>query len=300
MLIEGTSKMETEPVRDANNDMDQMKESILDCVAESRGFFKSQQVGERDLTVSEKREIASNLLSKNVPLFLQRYWKYIKVEDIAYFSAHESYEIKFYLTEIQKYRDARTSTTQIKNRRYGALKKMVKEGSYFSDAEMKRRNPFLYDKFIFQHLTEKERIAAYRQENNDEKFSSFLLGQMERNVENRLFEQQKGEDEAVIEENDDDESEESVKLEDDGQPPQPITPLEKSRLRTEFTNIMYESFLAGKDKEFDYSSVDYNAEYDPPEKDLDAEDKYFDEESPEEISSMDYNTDDDLDREDEL
>ncbi|GBM97112.1 hypothetical protein AVEN_52525-1 [Araneus ventricosus] len=297
MLVEETSKMETELVRNLDNELDEMKESILDSVAESKGFFKSQQVGEKDLTVSEKREIASNLLRENVPLFLQRYWKYIKLEDIDYFSAHESYEVKFYLTEIRKYRDARTSNTQIKNRRYGALKKMVKEGSYFSDAEMKRRNPFLFDKFIFQHLTEKERIAAYREQNCDEKFSSFLLGQMERNVENCLFEKQKGEDEAVVEENDDDDESEESELEDAEQL-QPVSPLEKSRLRTEFTNIMYESFLSGKDREFDYSSVDYNAEYDPPEGDLDAEDKYFDEESPEEIS-MDYNTDDDLDRGDE-
>ncbi|GFU39028.1 coiled-coil domain-containing protein 97 [Nephila pilipes] len=269
------SEMEIEVSDDINGELEKMKESILVSVVESCGFFRSQQVGEPDLTVSEKREIASKLLSQNVPLFLERYWKYIKLEDVSYFESFKSYEVNFYLSEIRKFRDAHLNNIQIKNRRYGALKKMIQEGSYFSDAEMKKRYPYLYDQMIFQHLTENERIAAYKEQHKDEKFSSFLMGQMERNVENCLFEEQKNENEAVKEEeeDEDDESEEESELEDEG--PKFISPSEKSRLREEFTDIMYEKFLSGKDSHFDYSSVDYNAEYDPPEKYYDDEEKYF-------------------------
>lgn len=150
--------------------LNNMKENLLDCVAESDGFFKSQQVGESDLTFCEKREIANDLLIGNLPLFLQRYWKFIKIEDVPYFDAHRSnYDVNFYVSEIIKSSSSRSNKVRIKNRRYEALKKMVDEGSYFSDAEMRKRNPFLYDQMIAQHLTEGERIAAYREQHPDEK-----------------------------------------------------------------------------------------------------------------------------------
>lgn len=150
--------------------MDCMKNSLLDCVAKSDGFFKSQQVGEPDLTFTEKREIAGNLLVKSLPLFLERYWKFIKIEDVPYFDAYKSnYDVNFYVNEILMLNNTKTNKVRIKNRRYEALKRMVDEKSYFSDAEMKKRNPFLYDQMIGRHLTEKERMDAYKEQYPDKK-----------------------------------------------------------------------------------------------------------------------------------
>merc|ERR1712168_287289 len=54
---------------------------------------------------------------------------------------------------------------------------------------------------------------------------------------------------------------------------------EKSVLKQEFTNIMYESFLSGKDQDFDYRSVDGCSEYDAINIiSQDKEDAYFDDE----------------------
>ncbi|KFM57550.1 Coiled-coil domain-containing protein 97, partial [Stegodyphus mimosarum] len=271
--------MEVDIVKESD-EISLMRNSILDCVAKSDGFFKSQQVGEIDLTIAEKREIASNLLGRNVPLFLQRYWKYIKLEDVPFFDSHQAdYEVNFYLTEIRKNHNCRSNKVRVRNRRYEALKKMVEEGKYFSDAEMRKRSPFLYDQLIGQHLTENERISAYKEQHKDQKFSSFLMDQLERNQENYLFECQKDEDEAVVEEEDDDTEEES-ELEEDIPTSRTVTEQEKTLLRNEFTNIMYENFLAGKDKDFDYSSVDNNVEYDSVhQRNLDEEEKYFDEDT---------------------
>jgi len=36
------------------------------------------------------------------------------------------------------------------------MKKLVKEGIYFSDKEMRQRNPLLYQQLIGQYLTQKE------------------------------------------------------------------------------------------------------------------------------------------------
>lgn len=161
--------MEVDVDNDSSEAKLSAKESILDSVSKSQGFFKSQQVGEKDLTLAEKRDIADDLLSKNVPLFLQRYWKYIKLEDTSYFDSFECYEVKFYMDEIKKFRDPRKNKNSVKNRRFGALRKMIKDGAYFSDEEMKARSPFMFDQFIGQHLSESERIAAYKSQHTDEK-----------------------------------------------------------------------------------------------------------------------------------
>lgn len=50
-----------------------------------------------------------------------------------------------------------------------------------------------------------------------------------------------------------------TELEDEPEQKPPVTPDEKSRLRSEFTNMMYESFIAGEDKEFDYRFYYFNA-----------------------------------------
>lgn len=169
MTIEIIPNMEVDIDKEVNGDKMIMKDSILDSVAKSQGFFKSQQFGEKDLTLDEKRDIAEDLLSKNIPLFLQRYWKFIKLEDTAYFDSLDNYEVNFYMAEIRKFRDPRKNKNSIKNRRFGALRKMIKDGEYFSDEEMKARNPFMFDQFIGQHLSESERIAAYKSQHTDEK-----------------------------------------------------------------------------------------------------------------------------------
>lgn len=45
---------------------------------------------------------------------------------------------------------------KVRNRRFEALKKLVSEGSYFSEYEMKKRNPLLYEQLIGKFLTEEE------------------------------------------------------------------------------------------------------------------------------------------------
>lgn len=41
--------------------------------------------------------------------------------------------------------------------RYMALQKLIEEDSYFSEVEMMKRNPLLYDQLIGQYLSEKEK-----------------------------------------------------------------------------------------------------------------------------------------------
>ncbi|RUS26891.1 coiled-coil domain-containing protein-domain-containing protein [Jimgerdemannia flammicorona] len=60
-----------------------------------------------------------------------------------------------------------------------------------------------------------------------------------------------------------------------------ISEEERQELRDEFVRIMEERFLDGEDNEFDYSTVDFNEEYDDMDQQhMDLQDKYFDEDDP--------------------
>ncbi|KAJ8929411.1 hypothetical protein NQ314_017900 [Rhamnusium bicolor] len=125
--------------------------------------FKSQQKWEVDLSSEEKAEIALDIFEKSKLNFLVRFGKYLKQDQLQYFQQFtESYEpdnaeIGLVLKEL--YRNVSESTHQVsvKNRRYAALLQMVEDDTYFSEIEMMKRNPLLYEQLVGQYLTEEEK-----------------------------------------------------------------------------------------------------------------------------------------------
>ncbi|XP_077522832.1 coiled-coil domain-containing protein 97-like [Amblyomma americanum] len=256
------------------------RRQILDTVAASEGFFKHQQRGEPDLTYEEKREIAANLLDSNVPLFLQRYSRYLYREDAPYFEAlrRVNYEVDFHVKQIEKRKDrSKELSVQTKNRRYEALERLKTGGEYFSDKELRRRNPLLFEQMIGRYMTEKEKQDLDKMDFSTLTFSGLLMEHIDRNEVTSRRRQQQDLEEATFEENDSDSDDEEC------QEDAPcVSATEKRMLRNEFMNTMYESFLSGKDREYDYESVDNNAEYDSLKtRQHDEEERYFDSEEPE-------------------
>uniref|UniRef100_A0A131XHE4 Putative vacuolar protein n=1 Tax=Hyalomma excavatum TaxID=257692 RepID=A0A131XHE4_9ACAR len=265
----------------------EQRRQILDTVAASEGFFKHQQRGEPDLSYEEKREIAEKTLDGNVPLFLQRYARFLYKEDASYFEAlrRVDYEVDFHVREIERRsrRDrSRELSVQTKNRRYEALERLKTAGEYFSDKEMRRRNPLLFEQMIGRYMTEKEKQDLDKMDFSTLTFSGLLMEHIDRNELSSLRRQQQDLEEATFEENDSDSEEEE--LEDDAPP---VSATEKRLLRNEFMNTMYESFLSGKDRDYDYESVDNNADFDSLQtRQHDEEEKYFDAEEPEIVDTV--------------
>ncbi|EFO87730.1 hypothetical protein CRE_05453 [Caenorhabditis remanei] len=50
----------------------------------------------------------------------------------------------------------------MRNLRFNAMQKLLKEGVFFSDAKMREREPYLFDAMIGKFLNEEERIAHVR------------------------------------------------------------------------------------------------------------------------------------------
>lgn len=297
------------------NEMKNLKNEMINFLAEeNQGFFKSQQIDDDELTVNDRKNILNEILLKSHLTFLTRFGKYLKKEHIFYFeqekSLNDDYCIHQYLNELK----SGQITKRIKNRRYEAMKKLIKDGSYFGEVEMMNREPFLYELLVGQYLTVTERLARDWLQ-DDPPFSEVLMSRIEKDQTEEL--RKKQESELEIEDEDTQEAVQFNENSDDQFPtipasfkqkwgeftdvetptnvpskilPDYILTSEKDKLRSEFEGIMRSNFLSGRDKDFDYKSVDENSEYDNLKQiNQDEEDKYFDSEKEELVTELQPN-----------
>lgn len=172
-------------------------------------------------------------------------------------------------------------------------------GEYFSDEQMRFRAPLLYEQYIGQYLTPEELSARTPAPQAPRPGSpstpayplSDLLFQsyQERELQQKLLRQQEEEEACLEEEEDSDEEDQSSDKDSESWVPDSE---ERLILREEFTSRMHQRFLDGKDGGFDYSTVDDNPDFDNLDiVSRDEEERYFDEEEPEDVPSPELDGD---------
>lgn len=124
--------------------------------------FSSQQRGENELSQEEKRSLANQLMHANKNLFLIKFGKHLNAKQLNCFlhfcnDSDKGVEMRSTLNRLQLQLDKGKVTKQTKNRRYQALQEKINESNYFSESEMMKRNPLLYNELVGQYLTEDER-----------------------------------------------------------------------------------------------------------------------------------------------
>ncbi|XP_078050183.1 coiled-coil domain-containing protein 97-like isoform X2 [Augochlora pura] len=314
-LYEKDNKKLEENFLNEENECTGLEKALLHHVANSKAIFKSQQKDDPDLNFEEKLTIARNLLKKSYCLFLCKFGHYMKKEHLKYFekSKDEDYEVAYHINRLQRYFNNSTRHIDVRNRRYQALKSLINQGEYFSESEMMKRNPLLYEHLVGRYMTEKQKK---RRDNIDTKnitFVNLLMENIERDALKKKQKLQEEEEQNAIEETESDEEEDETpvlkqssndELKTLGWGAIPtinlikhqteakslntnlcnISKTEKEILKQEFVSNMYLSFLEGKDSDFDYSAVDENEAYDNIDlRTQDEEEKYFDSESPETV-----------------
>uniref|UniRef100_A0A8C7H1J9 Coiled-coil domain containing 97 n=1 Tax=Oncorhynchus kisutch TaxID=8019 RepID=A0A8C7H1J9_ONCKI len=264
--------------------------AMVEVVAVSGIQVKSQQVGEAELTVAQRREELLGQYRAKPLVFLERYQAHLKPQHLSVFCHLTSDpRAQYYCREVRRRAAGRTNRTRVRNQRYAALRELQREGQYFSEDQMRSREPLLYEQYIGQYLTEEEllhrSLEAMQGGAGEERGPGgaegglahlLLTSYQERLIQRRLQEEQ-----------DREEGEEGLGAE--GYEP---TPQEKALLRDEFITQMYQRFLDGHDKDFNYSEVDGNPDYDNLDiVNRDAEEKYFDEDEEEEEEEEDMTID---------
>lgn len=270
-------------------------------------IFKQQQRGEADLTKDEKFQIAADIFEKNKVTFLTRFGKYLDEDHLKFFTLFENEDLNIIIRDLLNDYSKKGHHLLVRNRRYEALNRLKQNSTYFSEIEMMKRNPLLYEQLIGQYLSEDEKRERDKISTGETSFVKILMEGIERDESEAKRIKQEEEEDNAMEEEDDDEDEEGVLVQksEDKEDTQPyvqwgeikeykskmkktevpsITATERKLLREEFITTMYESFLDGKDSDFDYKKVDNDQQYDNIAiLSNDAEEKYFDAESPEDV-----------------
>nr|XP_046271374.1 coiled-coil domain-containing protein 97 isoform X2 [Scatophagus argus] len=264
---------------------------MVEAIAKSGSPVKSQQIGEPELTLKERREELLHQYRSRPLVFLERYHAWLKPQDLQAFAhVHSDPRAQHYSKVIQRRAAACTNKTRVRNQRYAALRALQKEGHYFSEEQMRMRQPLLYEQYIGQYLTDEEVLERSQEAMQDNAQGApeggtgglahlLLNSYQEHLIQNRLQEEQEREEGA--QEEDEDEEDDANYVQQQQEEP---TAEEKALLREEFISQMHQRFLDGKDKDFNYSEVDENPDYDNLDiVSRDAEDKYFDEDDEEEV-----------------
>ena len=243
-------------------------------------IIKNQQRGDPDLTEEQKIEILTDLLRRTPKKFLMRFGSLLDEDDLKYFEGSMDYEINFRLKELRKDLGSGVRKKKVRNRRFEALKELTETTSYFSEEEMRSRNPLLYEYYIGQYLTEEER-GALDTDKSEMSLSAIMMKKMDIDRRAELLRSQQKREMEQLEETDSSSDEEELAANMTLSSNPEMAGQERQMLRAEFLRAMQLSFLSGEDRDFDYSKVDSNERYDSMDiQGRDSEDAYFDSEEP--------------------
>lgn len=271
---------------------------INEILLNSDVVVKSQQIGEPEMTLEKKRAFLNDLLeTKRASAFLSRFGKYLKLHHLSYFEScpmddeSEKYCINHHIQQLKKNMAPREVT--VRNRRFEALQRLLaNKDDHFSELEMMRREPVLYEQLIGQYLSEQEKQMRDKSDNPT------FLGALLKGIE---MEHLRESTRAIAIPATDDDSNEIVDEEEEETPRQSslwgefddapkeqikrrpprsgsknVSDAERDEMRKEFIETMYQKFLSGQDA-FDYAAVDHNADYDDLDMvEQDEQDRYFD------------------------
>lgn len=105
-------------------------------------------------TPSQRKSLLLHLLSRDVPLFLERYGSQLTLDELDEFETLKNdYEINWHLNRLRcvispTQEDLKSRSVKIKNRRRAYLDKLISDGQYFSEDAMREREPYLHHEYV--------------------------------------------------------------------------------------------------------------------------------------------------------
>lgn len=109
----------------------------------------------------EKFEQLKQCLEESPLKFVQSCYPFITPSEIVCFNnVQNSEEMTYYIQKICQRKnlecrqtiDSRYLSAEVKNRRFRAMEAMKKNGDYFSEGEMEKRNPQLYEQYVGRYV----------------------------------------------------------------------------------------------------------------------------------------------------
>lgn len=263
--------------------------------------FNGTDFVETRLSAEEQHAEVRKLATKSLHVFLERYGRLLPAEDIRALGTDPlaaTAEARFWVERLLR-APPTSAERQKKSRRrrwVWARREMARPDGFFSEDEMKRRDPQLFHQIVGRHLDSSVRASAPMQGN----LSNYLLWKLDSDCESGRLAAgpcdpepgaeggQGGDGRGEAMSTDGAEREEAEDV--DVEPPSPASddeapgagasggaaPDDIAAKRARFLKVMRDRFVNGQESRFKYSSLDDDSELDDVvELGRDAEDQYF-------------------------
>merc|ERR1712159_897042 len=93
------------------------EDEMFNRIAQSSAIIKSQQRGDKELTLSDKIEHLKNIYNTTKLTILRRFGNHMKLKDLELFNEPDNYEMQYYVNKFRRFLDPVKKDRIIKNRR---------------------------------------------------------------------------------------------------------------------------------------------------------------------------------------
>lgn len=186
---DGEKQSQTE--NNTNTSLPQEILDIMEYLSENNKIvFKSQQRDEPELEQKEKIKVALDVYRRNPQTFLIRFGTYLEEKHLKNFArlsiAEGDNEMHLIVKDFQN--KLKTRKQDVKNRRYAAMQKLIADGEYFSEQEMMKRQPELYQELVGQYLSTSEKKQRDSYDVRNTTFSGILMHDLEKKQLDEIME----------------------------------------------------------------------------------------------------------------
>ncbi|EXC26762.1 hypothetical protein L484_023378 [Morus notabilis] len=156
-------------------------ESIAERLSLMEDLYFPRALQPTAINPSQRKLILTDLLSRDVAVFLERYGSKLTSEELLEFDKHkDNYEVNWHLNRLRRIMsptsdELRSKSVMVKNRRRAYLDKLICDGNYFSEDAMREREPYLHHEYVgkFQDLSGRNMVRP------GERWSETLLRRAE-------------------------------------------------------------------------------------------------------------------------
>lgn len=127
---------------------------ISDRLSRLENLYFPLAVKSSTATSSCRKSLLLDLLSRDAPLFLERYGSLLTKEELKEFEVlKDDYEINWHLKHLSSLispteAELKSRSAKVKNRRRAYMDRLISGGQYFSEDAMREREPYLHHEYI--------------------------------------------------------------------------------------------------------------------------------------------------------
>ncbi|XP_017230517.2 uncharacterized protein LOC108205191 [Daucus carota subsp. sativus] len=159
-------------------------ESISERLSELEDLYFPKALESSAVNPSQRKSLLLDLLSRDVPVFLERYGSQLKFEELEEFDVlRDDYEVKWHLDHLRSVmrpteEELKLRSAKVKNRRRAYMDKLIYDGQYFSEYAMREREPYLHHEYVGQY----QDLSGRRMARPGERWSDTLMRRVDEGI----------------------------------------------------------------------------------------------------------------------